>query len=60
MKIHLVNLWRARIDDVRARLGDAKGCSERAVGEAQGYVRAMTECADALERWILSKQKRRN
>lgn len=43
--------WRKRADELETKVrANPHHYSERAIGEAQGYWRALRECADAIER----------
>jgi hypothetical protein len=45
--------WRAKARRIQGNLTTYAGlCSERGVGEAQGHMRALNECADELERTL--------
>lgn len=59
MKIWLVSKWRKRATQAEQKLFELQHCSsERAIGEAQGYIRAMRECAEQLENYTSRKNKR--
>ncbi len=46
-----IRLWNAEADRVESKLKrEVAMYSDRAVGEAQGYVRALRKCAEGLRR----------
>lgn len=50
--------WRKRADVIERRIGEQR-FSERGAGEAQGYVRALRECADQIAATIERAERRR-
>ncbi len=58
MKIALVSRWRLRALEVASKITPnalaESPTSERAIGEAQGYIMALRECADELEKRLES------